>query len=258
MQWNPILAHLQHSKFYIVFVSRRPSTAWNSSLVVMTHGCAIACALNQTFAQCKIFLEGTLRATLSRNTANRSGVGAVGASTHQKVWFVENPGKISENSAKTTSNETEWWNTSKNEYWHPTRQIEDRFFGGHANIFEILFGIGEIRAYFALWISLHFFLREKFVAGLAHKNFSNNFDEIREKLFRITMNFPAPTPIQPHSVLAMYVFIWISPFLTFALQTSCVFIKIETRYNAINRQNVATLLNFATDWLKIWKTSSIN
>ena len=118
----------KNSKFYIVFVSRRPSTAWNSSLVVMTHGCAIACALNQTFAQCKIFLEGTLRATLSRNTANRSGVGAVGASTHQKVWFVENPGKISENSGKTTSNETEWWNTSKNEYWRPTRQIEDRFF----------------------------------------------------------------------------------------------------------------------------------
>jgi len=27
------------------------------------HGCEIACALNQTFAQCKIFLQGTLLAT---------------------------------------------------------------------------------------------------------------------------------------------------------------------------------------------------
>ena len=52
-----------------------------------------------------------------------------------------------------------------------------------------------------------FFLREKFVTGLAHKNFSNNFDEIRAKFLRTTMNFPATTPIQPHSVLSMYVFI---------------------------------------------------
>jgi len=32
----------------------------NAPLVVCLHGCAIACALKRTFAQCKIFLEGTL------------------------------------------------------------------------------------------------------------------------------------------------------------------------------------------------------
>ena len=35
-------------------------TAWNASLVVCAHGCAIVCALKQRFSQCKIFLEGTL------------------------------------------------------------------------------------------------------------------------------------------------------------------------------------------------------
>jgi len=33
---------------------------WNASVVVCLHGYAIACARKQTFARCKIFLEGTL------------------------------------------------------------------------------------------------------------------------------------------------------------------------------------------------------
>jgi len=51
------------------------------------------------------------------------------------------------------------------------------FFGGHANNFEILFGIGEIRAYFALWISLHFFFERKICSGYVW----------RTKIFRITL-----------------------------------------------------------------------
>jgi len=42
-QWNLILAHLQHSKFHILYmyISHRPITAWNASLVVSTwlHSC---------------------------------------------------------------------------------------------------------------------------------------------------------------------------------------------------------------------------
>jgi len=45
------------------------------------------------------------------------------------------------------------------------------FFGGHANNFEILFGIGEIRAYFALWISLHFFFERKICNGFGAQKF---------------------------------------------------------------------------------------
>jgi len=55
-----ILACLQHSKFNIVFKSHRPFTVLNASLVVRLHVCAVACALKEIFAQCKIFLEGTL------------------------------------------------------------------------------------------------------------------------------------------------------------------------------------------------------
>jgi len=58
VQWNLILAHLQHSEFNIVYISRGPC---NASPVVHSHGCAIAySSLKETFAQCKIFLEGTL------------------------------------------------------------------------------------------------------------------------------------------------------------------------------------------------------
>ena len=64
VQWNLILTHLQHSKFPIIYIYiyllHRSLTTWNASLVVCSHGCAIACTLKQTSAQCKIFLEGTL------------------------------------------------------------------------------------------------------------------------------------------------------------------------------------------------------
>jgi len=50
-------------KFDIVYISHSPFNAWNASLFVCLHGCAIACALyatKQTLARCRIFLEGTL------------------------------------------------------------------------------------------------------------------------------------------------------------------------------------------------------
>jgi len=34
VQWNLVLAHLQHSNFNIVYISHSPCTAWNVSLVV--------------------------------------------------------------------------------------------------------------------------------------------------------------------------------------------------------------------------------
>jgi len=44
-------------------ISYIPHSPFNALLVVRPHGCAIACSLKQTFAQCKIFLEGTRTAT---------------------------------------------------------------------------------------------------------------------------------------------------------------------------------------------------
>jgi len=34
------------------------------------HGCEIACVLKQTFAQCKVFLQGTLLVTTSQTCVN--------------------------------------------------------------------------------------------------------------------------------------------------------------------------------------------
>ena len=45
-QWKLIFAHLQHSKFYIVYTSQSPFNAWG---VVCLHGCAIACALKNKY-----------------------------------------------------------------------------------------------------------------------------------------------------------------------------------------------------------------
>jgi len=61
-RWNLIQAHLQNSIFNIVYLSPSHFNAWKVSLVACRHlhGCTIACALRQTFAQCKIFLERTL------------------------------------------------------------------------------------------------------------------------------------------------------------------------------------------------------
>ena len=44
----------------VLIVCTRSFTAWNASLVVCLHGCAIGRGLKQTFAECKIFLEGKL------------------------------------------------------------------------------------------------------------------------------------------------------------------------------------------------------
>jgi len=44
-------------------ISHNPFNAWNASLVVFPHDFEVACALKQTFAQCTIFLEGTLLIT---------------------------------------------------------------------------------------------------------------------------------------------------------------------------------------------------
>jgi len=52
-----ILAYLQYSKFNIVYRSHSPC---NPSLILCLHGCAMTCASNSTFAQCKIFLWGSL------------------------------------------------------------------------------------------------------------------------------------------------------------------------------------------------------
>ena len=46
--------------YVYIYLLHRSLTTWNASLVVWSHGCAIACTLKQTSAQCKIFLEGTL------------------------------------------------------------------------------------------------------------------------------------------------------------------------------------------------------
>jgi len=59
-QLNLILAHLQHSKFHIVYIAK---AFGNVSPVVCLHSCEIECVLKQTFAQRKIFLQGTLLAT---------------------------------------------------------------------------------------------------------------------------------------------------------------------------------------------------
>jgi len=41
------------------YISHSPCDAWNISPAVCRHNCEIACALKETFAQCKLFLEGT-------------------------------------------------------------------------------------------------------------------------------------------------------------------------------------------------------
>ena len=48
----------QSRKFYIIYISHNPFTAWNASLVACLHGWAIVCALTQNFAQSIIFLRG--------------------------------------------------------------------------------------------------------------------------------------------------------------------------------------------------------
>jgi len=45
---------------YTYSISHSLRYAWNVSLVASLHGCTIAFALKQPFAQCKIFLEETL------------------------------------------------------------------------------------------------------------------------------------------------------------------------------------------------------
>jgi len=44
--------------------------SFNASVVACLHGCAIACAVKQTFAQCKIFLEGALVPNIFLNCSN--------------------------------------------------------------------------------------------------------------------------------------------------------------------------------------------
>jgi len=53
--WNPT----QRQILYPINIALT-STTWNASLVVCPHGCASAYALKQAFAQCKIFLDGTV------------------------------------------------------------------------------------------------------------------------------------------------------------------------------------------------------
>jgi len=52
-----------------VYISHSPCSARNASLVAHLHGCAIASSLKETFAQCKIFLGGTLAANVSNTFA---------------------------------------------------------------------------------------------------------------------------------------------------------------------------------------------
>ena len=54
------LAHLQHSKFDILCTSHSPVETFHWLCAYNLHGCEIACALKQTFAQCKMFVQGTL------------------------------------------------------------------------------------------------------------------------------------------------------------------------------------------------------
>ena len=56
---------LQHSKFNIIYLSHSPQDAWNASLVVCLHCCAIVCSLKQIFAHCKICLVGTLHTAIT-------------------------------------------------------------------------------------------------------------------------------------------------------------------------------------------------
>jgi len=61
-----ILAHFQHSKFNPIYTDKyiaQPVKHGNASLFLCVHGCAaacVSCATKQTFAQCTIFLQGTL------------------------------------------------------------------------------------------------------------------------------------------------------------------------------------------------------
>jgi len=66
-QWNLILAHLQHSKFDIVYASQSPFETFQW---LCLHGCEIACALKQTFTQCKIFLQRHCWSLTSRTCVN--------------------------------------------------------------------------------------------------------------------------------------------------------------------------------------------
>jgi len=62
-QWNLILAHSQHPRcnnIHTRFARTFYRLKRNASLVVCLHGCATACSLKKTFAQRKIFSEGTL------------------------------------------------------------------------------------------------------------------------------------------------------------------------------------------------------
>ena len=62
-QLSLILAHLQHSKFntvQFICTSHSSCNTWNASLVVCRHGCAVACALKNTFVQYNNFSEWTM------------------------------------------------------------------------------------------------------------------------------------------------------------------------------------------------------
>jgi len=59
-----------------IYVSHSPFNAWNASLVVCLHDCATACAqyaTKLTIAQCRIFLEVTVKVTLLALTALSRG-----------------------------------------------------------------------------------------------------------------------------------------------------------------------------------------
>jgi len=63
-------------RYMYIYISHSPFNVGNGSLVVCLHGCAVACAscaTKQTFAQCRIFLEGTLPALIYCLISAREG-----------------------------------------------------------------------------------------------------------------------------------------------------------------------------------------
>ena len=84
---QPICTVLSHFhalptfQIYGIYTWQSPFNVRNDSLFVCLHGCADACAscaTKQTFAQCRIFLEGTLQPTLPTHAAELAqGTGGI-------------------------------------------------------------------------------------------------------------------------------------------------------------------------------------
>jgi len=65
-----VLFSFSRTSNLIRYISHIPLKVGNASLFVCLHGCAVACAscaIKQTIAQCRFFLEGTLGVTCTKN-----------------------------------------------------------------------------------------------------------------------------------------------------------------------------------------------